>query len=297
MCEAPFGPFRQKVPDTFFLTSFPYESSLSNGAGYVGPSFEALKTYDWGTDPKVLNPIDEAVVATHGDAAARKELEARLAAVLKTDVPRDAKDFVCRKLMVIGTAASVPALAELLPDKDLSHMARYALERIPAPEAAQALRDALPKIDNALKMGVIGSLGVRQDAASVPALVALLGDADATVARSAALALGAIRASGSRPRAAGSQAGKARGENRRNRRLVWRVPKDCWPPARRAKRWRSTRASSAKTSPSTFAWPRRAACWPALARATETRFATSTVVVRSKCGLNLDPNLSLNLSP
>ena len=182
-------------------------------------AFEALKTYDWGTDPKVLSPIDEAMVATRGDAAARKELEARLVAVLKTDVSRDAKDFVCRKLTVIGTAASVPALAELLAVKDLSHMARYALERIPAPEAAQAMRDALPKIDNALKVGVMGSLGVRQDVASVPALVALLGDADATVARSAALALGAIRRSGSRPGVAGSQAGKRRGENRRNRRL------------------------------------------------------------------------------
>jgi len=157
-------------------------------------AFEALKTYDWGTDPKVLSPIDEALVATRGDAAARQELEARLVAVLKTDVSRDAKDFVCRKLTVIGTAASVPTLAELLANRDLSHMARYALERIPAPEAAQAMRDALPKIDNALKLGVMGSLGVRQDVASVPALVALLSDADVTVARSAALALGAIRA-------------------------------------------------------------------------------------------------------
>ena len=157
-------------------------------------AFEALKTYDWGTDPKVLSPIDEALVATRGDAAARQALEARLVAVLKTDVSRDAKDFVCRKLTVIGTAASVPTLAELLANRDLSHMARYALERIPAPEAAQAMRDALPKIDNALKLGVMGSLGVRQDVASVPALVALLSDADVTVARSAALALGAIRA-------------------------------------------------------------------------------------------------------
>ncbi len=79
--------------------------------------------------------------------------------MLKTGVSRDAKDFVCRKLMMIGTAASVPALAALLPEKDLSHMARYALERIPAPEAAQALRDALPKLSGPLKVGVIGSLG------------------------------------------------------------------------------------------------------------------------------------------
>ena len=86
----------------------------------------------------------------------------------------------------------MPALAGLLPDKDLSHMARYALERIPAPEAAQALRDALPKVSGALKIGVIGSLGARRDAASVPALAALLGDADKAVACAAACALGDI---------------------------------------------------------------------------------------------------------
>ena len=106
-----------------------------------------------------MQPIDEAVVTTHGDAAARKDLETRLAAVLASSVSRDAKDYVCRKLMVVGTAASVPALAALLADKDHSHMARFALERIPAPEAAEALRDALPKVANGLKIGIIGSLG------------------------------------------------------------------------------------------------------------------------------------------
>jgi len=155
-------------------------------------AFDALKTYDWGADRNVLNPIEEAVVATHGDAAARKALEARLAAVLKTDVSRDAKDYVCRKLMLVGTAESVPTLAAFLPDKDLSHMSRFALERNPAPEAAQALRDALPKLNGVLKIGVIGSLGVRRDAASVPALAALLGDADAAVAAAAAYALGDV---------------------------------------------------------------------------------------------------------
>jgi HEAT repeat protein len=80
----------------------------------------------------------------------------------------------------------------MLPDSDNSHMARYALERIPAPEAAQALRDALPQLDGELKIGVIGSLGARGDEESVPALAGLVGDADASVARAAAIALGAI---------------------------------------------------------------------------------------------------------
>ena len=69
--------------------------------------------------------------------------------MLPTGHSRAAKDFVCRKLAIIGTAESVPALAALLPDKDLSHMARYALERIPAPEAAKALREALAKTSGA----------------------------------------------------------------------------------------------------------------------------------------------------
>ena len=158
----------------------------------VDKAFEALKTYDWGQDRNVLKAIDDAVMASHGDAAARKNLETKLAAVLKTDAPRAAKDYVCRKLSLIGTADSVPALAALLPDNKLSHMGRYALERMPCPEAAKAMREALPNLSGILKVGVINSLGVRRDAESVAALVALLGDSDPEVAGAAAAALGAV---------------------------------------------------------------------------------------------------------
>ena len=153
-------------------------------------AFEALKTYDWGMDPNLVKPIDEAIVATHTDAAARKELETRLIAALKAEAPRAAKDTVCRALKTIGTAAAVPALAELLVDEKLSHMARYALERIPGSEAAQALIAALAKIAPKLKIGVISSLGARGEATSLVPLTALLGDADAAVASAAATALG-----------------------------------------------------------------------------------------------------------
>ena len=156
-------------------------------------ALEALKTFDWGQDVKAVAPIDAAIVATHGDAAKRKELEDKLIAALKTELPLDAKQFVCRKLMLIGTAASVPALAELLTDKQLGHMARFALERITAPEAAAALRDSLSKLSGVLKAGAIASLGGQKDAASVPLLAQLLGDGDFVVARAAAYALGVIR--------------------------------------------------------------------------------------------------------
>jgi HEAT repeat protein len=155
-------------------------------------ALEALKTYDYGQDRKPLQPLDEAVAATHGDAAARKELEKRLADVLLGNAPRDAMDYVCRALRVIGTAESVAALAGLLAERDLSHMARYALQTNPAPEAAHALRDALGTLNGALKVGVIGSLGARRDTESVAALTALLGAADTMVAVAAAHALGTI---------------------------------------------------------------------------------------------------------
>lgn len=157
----------------------------------VDKAFEALKSFDWGSEPKVLKGIDDAIVATAGDADA-KELEARLAAVLKTNISRAAKDFVCRALRVVGTAASVPTLAAMLEDKDLSHPARYALERIPAPEAGKALCAAVDKVNGPLKAGVIGSLGVRGDDEAVAALIKALGDGDAAIARAAACALGNI---------------------------------------------------------------------------------------------------------
>ena len=71
-------------------------------------------------------------------------------------------------------------------------MARYALESIPVEESGQAMREAMGGLPSELKIGVISSLGARQDDQSVPALAKLLGDSDAAVARAAALALGAI---------------------------------------------------------------------------------------------------------
>lgn len=153
---------------------------------------DALKTYDWGVEPKVIQPIRDAVMSSHDDAAARKDLEEKLAAVLKTEVPRAAKDAVCRALRPVGTAASVPALAALLPDEELSHMARYALERNAAPEAGQVLLTALPKLGGKLKIGVIASLGVRREVAAIAPLLSLLSDDDPAIGQAAARALGAI---------------------------------------------------------------------------------------------------------
>jgi HEAT repeat protein len=155
-------------------------------------ALETLKTYDWGADREALKPIDQAIVATHDDAAARKALEKSLVDALAGGISRSAQDYVCRKLRIVGTTQSVEALAALLPAEDTSHIARYALERIPDEKAAKAMRDALPKVSKKLKPGIIGSLGVRRDKKSIMVFSKLLGDSDIQVAKAAAQSLGLI---------------------------------------------------------------------------------------------------------
>jgi hypothetical protein len=152
----------------------------------------ALATFDWGGDASRLAPLDAAVVAAHGDAALRADLEKRFAALLAGAAPDAAKDYACRQLARIGTAAAVPAVAPLLADGRRSHMARFALEGIGGPEAGAALRQALATVGDDLKLGMISSLGARPEPASVAALAPLLAGPP-RLAAAAAAALGLIR--------------------------------------------------------------------------------------------------------
>lgn len=154
-------------------------------------SFEALKGYKPADDPAVLIPIDEAVHAVHGDPGKRAALEQRLASYLSPSYASVARSFVCRELAIIGSAASVPALAPLLLDDELSVFARHALERIPGPEADKALRDAISRSKGRTRIGIINSVGVRRDARSVPVLLKATSDEPGATA-AVAKALGEI---------------------------------------------------------------------------------------------------------
>lgn len=116
----------------------------------------------------------------------------KLIAVVKSDAPHKEKVDACRQLAVVGTKDAVPALAALLGDEKLGHMARYGLEPIPDPAVDDALRDALGKVKGRPLVGVIGSLGVRRDTKAVPLLMPLMRNSDAEVARAAARSLGKI---------------------------------------------------------------------------------------------------------
>lgn len=125
-------------------------------------------------------------------AATQIRTEQQLLDVLKSNAGLQEKDAAMAELKRVGTARSVPALAEFLTDDPLSHAARFALESMPAPEAGAALLAALDKTGGLIKAGIIYSLGQRQEIGAVAALGRLLADPDPNVAGAAATALGRI---------------------------------------------------------------------------------------------------------
>jgi HEAT repeat protein len=118
--------------------------------------------------------------------------ESDLIRVLQSDAAKGDKAITCKRLAIYGTEKSVPVVAPLLADKELSSWARIALEAIPGPAADAALRDASSELKGRLLVGVINSIGVRGDAKAVDILVNKLKDDDINVASAAAVALGYI---------------------------------------------------------------------------------------------------------
>jgi HEAT repeat protein len=145
---------------------------------------------------KTTRPLTQRIalagLITLAAVTARGDTEEDLIATLQSSASVPQQCEVCRKLRLVGTARSVPALAALLGDERTGHAARYALEGLPAPAAGAALRAALATSSGLAKAGLIDSLGCRRDPQAVPLLVPLLAAADPEIAAAAAAALGNI---------------------------------------------------------------------------------------------------------
>lgn len=156
----------------------------------VEAAFEALSRYDHGSPRGALMPLDRAVAASVADSPLRAELERRFIAFLRGAARLPAKKYVCRQLGLIGTAACVSILSTPLYGGALAEEARNALESLDCPEAVEAMRKALPRLFGRFLAGVITSLGVKRDFASIPLLARFLQSRDRDVAEASAVALG-----------------------------------------------------------------------------------------------------------
>jgi type 1 glutamine amidotransferase/HEAT repeat protein len=152
--------------------------------------FATIRSYDFGDSRTDLAAIEEACRGASPAFLAKIESKL-LVALAAAETKYAGKQFVLRMLRRIGSGKCVPALEKLLVDKELAHNARWALERLPAAEASAALRRALPGAKGELKIGVVGSLGIRKDTRSIGAISNLLGG-ESKLSLAAIKALGRI---------------------------------------------------------------------------------------------------------
>ncbi len=168
-----------------------YGPDIKPPASYALDTWDYLPAYEWGATRRPLVAIDETIRDARTDVRTLGTLESRLLEVL--DDPSStlaAKDFICRRLAIIGSATSVPVLANLLSDEALSNMACFALAQIADSAADEALCQALGRVPDKLRIGVIQALGNRRSQLAVAPLVRLLNDRDRAIRQAAAAALG-----------------------------------------------------------------------------------------------------------
>jgi HEAT repeat protein len=154
----------------------------------------AIRGYDYGGSETALRAVEHLIHDTNGSPALRAAIEKELIAVLQSDVSPACKQFICRKLAIVGAEASLPALAKMLASDDTAavEIACYSLAQINSPAVNGVLHDGLGRAKGKALAAIVTLLGTRQDQESVGPLMALTQGKDAMVAEAAIAALGKI---------------------------------------------------------------------------------------------------------
>ena len=158
-----------------------------------------LQDLDYSGDQTALAALDRDINAAGTDAKKLAAIEAQLVALLRrADGSVAARQAACQRLGVVFAAGGPPSpgaldvLKAMLIDDREADLARLALEPTPGAAVDAVFLDALGKTTGRTRLGVIQTLAQRATATAVPALGALLTDADAATAAAAATALGQI---------------------------------------------------------------------------------------------------------
>lgn len=159
----------------------------------VERALQAVARYRYGASRAPITELDNFIRFSRDSTAALERLEQRLLTFFQQARTTTAgKQLICDWLSQIGGDKSAAILGRLLLQPETSDMARFALERLPSPEADRILRDALSQLDGATRIGVIASIGQRRDPQAVVALRNLLASKNPATSDAALAALGQI---------------------------------------------------------------------------------------------------------
>ena len=155
-------------------------------------SLPAASAYEYGQSREPLSDIDEIVRAALNSPEKCKLVEKEFVAFLKTDATLAGKQFICRKLSLIGSKTSVSTLAKMLEADETFDMALYALEKISSQDVDKIVLKTMEKSEGKKKLGLINTLGIRRYGKSVDKLRNLIYDQNSEIAKASLFALGHI---------------------------------------------------------------------------------------------------------
>ncbi len=163
--------------------------------------FERMDTENT-TERKWLERTAEKIVyqiCRPGADLEKDNAERALLRIIRSGYPRQRTQLACILLSLIGTKTSVPTLELCLAEKNIREPARYALERIEAPEATAALIRALDYANEAAwKAALIKTLGAKGDLKGLPAVLKRFRESNQSVRLTAINAASRLPASQSR---------------------------------------------------------------------------------------------------
>jgi len=150
-----------------------------------------LIKYEYGQDRAAFNLIEEQI--RKADGKGREAIEATLLQVLGSRKATVAAKQTAALLMPrVGSCRSALPLAQLVPDREITHAALAALQVLPCPEVPRLIRDRLTALKGEERREAVNTLGHLRDRTSLPFLAALVKDQDPGIVESAIAAIGRI---------------------------------------------------------------------------------------------------------
>ncbi len=174
------------------LAVVPLTSRAQDGGSDPYP---ALEKREFGTAVEELAAIEKLIQGAKPEDY--PAIEARLIGVLEAPgATLPGRQFACQMLSLVGSPKCVPAVAKLLTDEQLSHMARTVLLGVKQASVDAVLCKALEETQGKVRIGIVNTIGDRADNGSLKALAELLKGGDEAVATAALNAIGKIGGEG-----------------------------------------------------------------------------------------------------
>lgn len=180
------------IPLTLALSVLAASARAQTAPADLSALVAQLARWESGQSLEPVREMERRVREAVADRRRAAELEAALVQLLGPDATPEARRFACQQLAIIGSDASVPALAKFLNDPETAGLACLAFGNRPSAKINAALRTALTTASGRARLQIVATLGHRRNTKAVQALARLARDADPSLAQTAIRALGEI---------------------------------------------------------------------------------------------------------